>query len=100
MKCPNCGYKTRKDRQFCQHCLWNLYGPNSEYKTNRRGLTEWEKQKLSFYRDEKKWVEHIQNRKIVYQNGKQHVILTDGKGNYKGEVPMQPKKYWPKPKEI
>lgn len=50
-------------------------------------MTEWEKMKLSFYRDEKKWHENIRNRKIVMENGKKHILMTDGRGNIRGEMP-------------
>lgn len=104
MKCPQCGYNNPTDRQFCQRqkpdkCLWNLYGSNHGFK-RRRGLTEHEALKLSWYRDENKWIENIRNRQIVERNGQKATVVTDGRGNIKGELPMQPKKYWPKPKYL
>lgn len=65
-----------------------------EDKRVRRPLTEHEKLKLSWYRSDKRWQENIRSRKII--NGS--VVYTDHHGNIKGEMPIQPRKFWPKPK--
>jgi DNA-directed RNA polymerase subunit RPC12/RpoP len=53
----------------------------------RRGLTDYERLKLSWYHDEKKWVENIRGRKIIKQGHRQVVVLTDRHGNVRGRMP-------------
>lgn len=100
MICPVCGFKNPKDAQFCHRqrpskCLVNMYAPGMT--RSRRPLTDYEKVKLSWYRDEKKWIDNIKSRKTIYQNGKPLTVLTDSRGNIKGELPAQPRKYWKEP---
>lgn len=93
MKCHNAGDIYIKGTWYCKECG----KPPSDKK--RRPLTEWEALKLSFYRSEAKWIDHINRRKIVYdQNGRQKAVETDYKGNILRDIPNQPKALWPKPK--
>jgi len=80
----------------CKHFSMHLTDSNigwvcNEYQPlpmEKRPLTEYEKLKLSWYKSEKKWVEHIQGRQIVMDKGVKKVL-------YQGrEIPQQPRKYW------
>lgn len=55
----------------------------------RRPMTEYEKMKLGWYRDEKKWIENIKSRQIVYKNGQKATVIKDEKGNIRGEMPSK-----------
>lgn len=68
------------------HC--NDCTPQETQETSRRPLTEHEKLKLSWYRDEKKWIENIQSRKTVNINGKPTVVSNVG------IMPRQPEQYY------
>lgn len=61
----------------------------------RRPLTEYERMKLSWYRSEKKWIENIRDRKTMRDKNGQKVVVSQGQ-----VMPQQPRKYWPKPKQI
>lgn len=81
------------DKWYCVDCGEEVVAKKKSLKgykadnNHRIPMTEWEKMKLSFYRDERKWHENIRNRKIVEKNGIKHILLTDGKGNIRGEMP-------------
>lgn len=53
----------------------------------RKPLTDYERMKLGWYRDEKKWIENIKNRKIIIEGGKKMTVNTDGRGNITGRMP-------------
>lgn len=78
-RCADCGEEVKVKYK-------SLTGYKSDNK-RRIPMTEWEKMKLSFYRDERKWHENIRNRTIVEKDGVKTVVLTDGKGNIKRELP-------------
>lgn len=68
--CPKCGKEIINDLE--------LIDDNNEKKEIRRKpLTDWEKKKLEFYRDEKKWHQDIESRRIL-SNG--DVAIVDHKG--------------------
>lgn len=80
---------------YCYYCgMTVVTKPKSleGYKVDgkvRKTLTEYEKMKLSWYRDEKKWVDNIKSRKIIEQNGKKITVLTDSRGKITGELPTK-----------
>lgn len=45
----------------------------------RRPMTDWQKKKLEFYQDERKWHRDIKSRVIAGDK----VLITDGNGNIK-----------------
>lgn len=87
-KCYFCGLSyTRKS----WHTIWtdnawvtacdDCYSGASSYREKRRKpLTEWQKKKLSWYRNERRWHEDIEGRRL-FPNGK--VGVFDAKGNLK-----------------
>lgn len=72
---------------YCRDC------DSYQAEKRRRPLTAWEKQKLVFYKSDKKWQDHIRSRKIVMINGKKEVVVGSN------IIPIQPKELWPKLKE-
>lgn len=62
----------------------------ASFEKARRPLTDYERLKLSWYRSEKKWIDHIQNRQVITdKQGKKHAVTVDPRGNIR---PMpQPK---------
>lgn len=85
MKCHNVGEFYQHGQWFCKQC-----GSGNTEKS-RRPLTDWEKVKLSFYRSEKKWIENIQDRKIVTDRSGNKIAVSQGR-----VLPMQPRALWPK----
>lgn len=93
IKCDICkksgkvSYKSRYSQEqkkaitFCEDCEM---GSN----VSRRGLTDHERLKLSWYRDEKKWIENIQSRKVVEKNGQKMVVSNQGL------MPRQPAQFY------
>jgi len=65
-KCYDCGKEVSKGIFRCTQCLKRITGPHKAVR--RRGLTEWETLKLSFYKSDKKWEDNIRSRTMV--NGK------------------------------
>lgn len=82
-----------ENKWYCYYCGQEVISkPKSivGYKVDgkvRKPLTDYEKMKLGWYRDEKKWIENIKNRKIVEHNGKKVTVMTDGKGKITGRMP-------------
>jgi|GEM_PF-6441458 hypothetical protein len=93
MNCVHSRQIYTEGKWYCYYCGSVIVAtPKSieRYKVKRKigkALTELERMKLSWYRDEKKWIENIKNRRIVKNNGKKIVVLTDHKGNIRGEMP-------------
>lgn len=90
-KCPQC-----HDRRANIHCLLGVLPCDSCVEKRqekliksegRRPLTDWERQKLSWYRNEKKWAENIKSRKIIFKNGQKTIVTTDSRGRITGELP-------------
>ena len=85
MKCYDCDKKVAKGIFRCDSCYKREI---VEKKLKRRiPLNEWEKMKLSWYRDEKKWHDNISRRKNIQVNGKQVSVLTNHKGKILKEMP-------------
>lgn len=64
----------------------------SEYeepKKRKRPLTEYEKLKLSWYRNENNWIENIRDRHFEKDRNGNTVAVSQGK-----IIPMQPKEHW------
>jgi hypothetical protein len=62
----------------------------------RRPLTDYEKLKLSWYKNEKSWIENIQDRHIERDRNGTKVTVSQGR-----VIPQQPKQYWTgKPKQV
>lgn len=83
-KCNKCG--TTKSPQgwhtICTYGILTLCS-NCYHNTNPKkikSLTDWQRKKLSFYKDDRKWQEDISGRKVL-PSGK--VGIHDGHGNLK-----------------
>lgn len=90
MKCWKCGTKQIENRGwFCQNpkCTINLYAYEQQDNKERQALTEYQRMKLGWYRNEKTWIDNIHRRKIVTKNGQRAVVLTDEKGNIQSRMP-------------
>ena len=88
MQCVHNRQTYRKGQWVCREC------GGIKNTTGRRPLTDHEKLKLSWYRDERKWIDNIKSRQIVTDNhGKKHIIVP----GY-GELPTQPRALWQKPR--
>lgn len=92
-ECLNCNnkfdksYKWELSRALCPKCGKEVItqtiaeDPVADNKViKRRPLTEWEKKKLVWYRDETKWRDDIQGRRVL-PNG--NIGVFDAKGNLK-----------------
>lgn len=87
MACTHSRQLFLKGEWICKDC-----GPFTA--RAKRPLTDYERLKLSWYRDEKRWEDNIRSRQIVTDtHGKKHVVVPG-----LGEIPQQPREYWPKPK--
>ncbi len=87
MKCWKCEQEQDHNGWFCinKECNINLYAHHSEEDDiRRRPLTDHEKLKLSWYRDEKKWVDNIRSRQV-----KDGVVISN-----QGVMPKQPTQFY------
>lgn len=93
MNCIHGKQTYTEGKWYCYYCGQEVISKPKDlngYKVDgkrRRPLTEYEAMKLSWYRDEKKWVENIRNRQIVEHNGKKVTVMTNGKGKILGRLP-------------
>lgn len=79
---------------FCNTC------GSANGEKRRRGMSEYERMKLSWYRNEKNWIANIKRRKIVHgANNRPVCVLTDEKGNIKERMPSPPREIWAKPSQ-
>jgi hypothetical protein len=81
--CPKCGKGNAViDQTFgvmmCKKCHQKEYAKSTRLFIHRKRLTDWEKKKLSWYRNEKEWIEDIKGRRIM-PNGDIGVYSPDGK---------------------
>ena len=94
MECSHGKQIYTENKWYCYYCGNEIVStPKSivGYKVDgkkRRPLTEYEAMKLSWYRDEKKWIENIKSRKIIQKDGRKATVLIDNKGNIKREMPQ------------
>lgn len=95
MKCVHGKQIFSEKNWYCYYCgdlipskPINIVGYKGDSKV-RRPLSEYEAMKLGWYRDEKKWIENIQSRKIIEKNGVKTTVLLDNKGNIRREMPSK-----------
>lgn len=88
MKCHNAGEIYRDGVWHCREC-----GDNGEIR--RRPLTDYERMKLRWYRNENDWIDNIRDRKTVRDKFGRKITVSQGQ-----ILPMQPRELWKKPKGV
>jgi len=84
-KCWDCGKKIEDKLFRCENCIKKPIIFN-EQEIRRKGLNDWERKKLGWYRSEKKWIESIQNRKLVTGRDGSKIAI-----DHNGLMPTPPK---------
>jgi len=90
---------TVKKGEFrCDDCAKIIENDFKGKTTRKRGLTEYEAMKLSWYKDEKEWHRNIATRELVTDKHGNRTSTYRTKGGRIMEMPQQPRKYWKPPK--